>query len=418
VLRPCRVDLGPNENAKKHHEQVQASYEQHNSIDQLDAKVKPEESKPKHMCMHCDGVFIQRSAMVQHMQKNHAGLFFVCKHSSKCTQIFRTEAEKSEHLIGLKNKVKLKKCNVCHIMLSSAWAFFKHMQIYHKDDNLLRCSYNMCPTFFRSEGEKQIHETLVHATAEKRKCLFCHLFFIDGSMLKHFQSKHKSLIPSAFKCKYRCSRYFLTEAERKEHIASVHENYPVRSEATCLYCNKICSDKYVLNTHIIYHHSVVKIRCKFYGCYQYFHTQPQADTHFEQQHQKIEASKKFQCSNCNYRSADKGFLEQHISRTHGDKILPCPNCSKRFSTSYNLRLHVKLVHTFLRECPHCKNSYLRIRFHLRQEKCKTCQKVLLCVRSAQLHKKVCNLKSNLKIRDKVFASIVDALSLPEMYELV
>jgi hypothetical protein len=201
---------------------------------------------------------------------------------------------------------------------------------------------------------------------------------------------HKSLIANAFKCKFHCRKYFLAEADRDEHIASAHER-PMRAEAKCFYCDKVCIDKHVLNSHIHRNHSAVKILCKFFACGQYFHTQTEADEHFNQQHHKMEESKKYCCLKCNFRLAYKYKLKDHISRIHGEKILPCPKCSNCFSSSVALKHHLKQAHSPLKVCPHCNKGCRHIKQHMKQEKCKRCQKVLLCVCVALLHKKLCKL---------------------------
>jgi KRAB domain-containing zinc finger protein len=209
-------------------------------------------------------------------------------------------------------------------------------------------------------------------------------------LLYHYRLKHKTLLANAFKCKFHCRKYFLTEAHCEEHIASAHKR-PMRAEVTCLYCNKICIDKHVLNSHIHRNHSAVKILCKFLGCGQYFHTQTEANKHFELQHKKMEENKKYRCLKCNFRSAYKDDVKNHISRMHGEKILPCPNCSKCFSSSYTLKFHIKRVHSPPKVCTHCNKGCRHIKQHMKQEKCKRCLKVLLCIGVAQLHKKLCKL---------------------------
>jgi hypothetical protein len=395
------VNLGLNENSKinalndgkKYLELVQTfetSCGQRVSPDQKKAKDTLEVSKGQHRCILCNRAFSRRESMVQHMHNKHAGLFIVCKHNGRCSQIFQTKAEKSEHILELMNKKdELINCDFCCLMYFKADRT-NHFKIHHKNENLIQCSYWHCPTRFGSEVEKQNHEALVHALTQKQKCIFCNLFCPTTTILQHYQKKHKTLFANVFKCKFKCRRYFLTEKDCEEHIASAHKIL-MRAEAICLYCNKICIDKNVLDRHISQNHSVVKIICKFFQCGQYFHTQTEADEHFEQQHQKMEENKKYGCLKCNYRSANKHHFKDHISRMHGEKILPCPKCSKCFSSSVALKHHLKQAHSPPKVCPHCNNSYVDIRMHLKQEKCKRCQKVLICVRVARLHKKLCKL---------------------------
>jgi hypothetical protein len=394
VLRPCRVNLGLNENSKllsdgkKHHKLVQTSEtssRQSVSPDQL------ESSKQHLRCLICNCALNSRKYMVRHMHRKHAGLFIVCKHNGKCAEIFRTEAEKAEHILALTHlrnkKDKLIKCDFCCLMYRKR-EHANHLKMHHKNDNLIRCSCNNCSSHFRSEEEKQNHETVVHASTKMDKRIFCNLVIPEDTILQHYQVKHKTLFANAFKCKFHCRRYFLTEADRQEHIASAH-NRPMRAEVMCLYCNKICIDKDVLNSHIHRNHSAVKILCKFLGCGQYFHTQTEANEHFELQHQKIEENKKYCCLKCNYRSAFKSKVKDHISRMHGEKMLQCTKCSKCLSSSCALKDHIRLVHSPPKVCPYCDKSILNIRLHSKQENCKRCQKVLLCVHVARLHKTLC-----------------------------
>jgi KRAB domain-containing zinc finger protein len=327
------------------------------------------------------------------MHNKHAGLFIVCKHNGVCSKIFRSETEKSEHIREVTQiNDKLIKCDFCCL---NYWKSFtsKHFKIHHKNDNLIRCSYQRCSTRFRSEAEKQNHEAQVHESVKKQKCMFCNLFLTAKSnILQHYQTTHKSLLANVFKCTFKCKRYFLTEADREEHIVSAHKTKCLmRTEAKCLYCNKICIDKHVLSNHIRKNHSAVKILCKFFHCGQYFHTQTEADEHFEQQHQKMEENKKYHCLKCNFKTASQNNFKNHISRMHGEKILPCPKCSRCFSSSLTLKVHMKQVHSPRKICPHCDKSYLHIKRHLKQEKCNRCQEVLMCIHVAQLHKKLCKL---------------------------
>jgi hypothetical protein len=386
------VNLGLNENAKahdikKHHTRVQTSYGNRVSMDQQDDKEKQKDLKAQHKCMLCNCAFHYHSTMVKHLHNKHAGMFILCKHNGKCSRIFRTEAEKSEHIMEVINNSTLEKCDFCCKMYTKIDKA-RHFKIHHK--NLIRCSYNKCSIYFLSEVDKKNHEALVHASTEKIKCIFCNLYFLTRTMSVHLKSMHKSLIQSAFKCKFTCRRYFLTEVELNEHISVVHSKYLIGPQFKCIYCNKMLTDKHGLNLHVHIMHSVVKISCKFRFCSQYFLTQTEADSHYEQ-HQKIEERKKFCCLKCSYRSASEYSLRSHISLRHGDKNKPCPKCSKSFSSFGVLKVHIRRVHSAHKACPHCNTSCINIKKHLKQEKCKRCQKVKLC-RSAWFHKKVCKFQ--------------------------
>jgi hypothetical protein len=137
------VNLGLHENSnlnavndgKKYHRRVQTSKtscRQRNSPDQLEAKDMLEGLKEQHRCILCNCAFIQRQNMVLHMHEKHEGLFIVCKHNGQCAEIFRTEAEKSEHILTLTNKKdKLIKCDFCCVMHRKS-SKARHLKKFHK----------------------------------------------------------------------------------------------------------------------------------------------------------------------------------------------------------------------------------------------------------------------------------------------
>jgi hypothetical protein len=154
LLQPCRVNLGLNEisklkDGKKYHKQVQTSITscgQRVSPGQQKAKAPLEGTNRQHNCMFCNRAFIQRDKMVLHMHKKHAGLFIVCKHNGRCSKIFRTDAEKSEHTLQLTNKTgKPIKCDFCCVMYfkDGKAKHLKMVKMHHKNDNLIRCRYNI-----------------------------------------------------------------------------------------------------------------------------------------------------------------------------------------------------------------------------------------------------------------------------------
>jgi hypothetical protein len=187
LFRPCRVNQVFNENSKlnalnddkKYHKRVQTfktSWGQRVSPDQQEAKDMLEVSKRQHRCMLCNRAFFNRQVMVKHMHNKLAGLFIICKHDGRCTQIFRTEAEKSEHILEVTNKKsKVIKCDFCCLMYFER-DHAKHFKMHHKNENLIRCSHRPCATRFRSEVEKQNHVALVHESTKKDKCILQFVF--------------------------------------------------------------------------------------------------------------------------------------------------------------------------------------------------------------------------------------------------
>lgn len=396
-MRPCRVELGavatktPISNIQSNVDTTEMHRERIHNRAQDGLKGKMQEAlKKKYKCWFCDHqVFASYHYMVSHMQRHHAGQFVQCKHNGICAKVFPTEEEKSKHMLA--DHSGLKKCEFCHRKYDSKYTSY-HMWKFHKSDNLFRCSFRYCSAYFRSHEEKQKHVQRNHPVKDnKLKCIFCDMILLNSSMRKHVTAKHEVQMQSAFSCSKRCGRYFFTELERDQHVTSAHKRAPlVRIEVKCIYCNKLCSGIESLNGHTRYHHPDVRIRCRIFRCGQYFHTQAQLDTHFEQVHSKIEESKKFQCSNCDFRSDYKKNLKAHFALKHGVRNIPCPKCAKYFNSSYVLKMHLKCVHgAFYKPCKYCNGKYVNLILHQIREKCKKCQQVLKCKQSASLHKKSC-----------------------------
>lgn len=385
LVRPCTVNLGLDACEMLNDCKIKKNQEH--------AGVKICSSKLPSTCMLCNRYFSKRFNMRHHMRKDHAGQYDICrwKHNGAvCAQVFRSEADKFEHILKV-HKQKMVRCEFCFKAYSETHKS-EHFLIWHKND-LFRCRYFNCCTYFRSEVEKRKHESLTHETKNTLKCIFCSFYFRPNRIKGHLLTKHKSQLPFAFKCNRRCYSYFLTESELNEHIASSHKT-KMRSEAMCVYCNNMYADVLSLNEHIKRFHSDIKITCKFRGCKHFFHSQTQADAHFEQQHQKIQDNKKYQCSKCDYKGSFKHNLEEHILRIHGEKNQPCSKCSMRFRSSYALKKHLKSAHTSPHQCQHCGDILHctnNLRQHQFQTKCKNCQQVLSCCTLYRMHTKKCKL---------------------------
>lgn len=250
-----------------------------------------------------------------------------------------------------------------HDSKNSRW----HMRTFHKD--LFRCSYRLCGTYFRSQLEKQKHQKLVHATKNKQKCVYCGLFVGKQFYKIHLDKIHKS---------------------RKIKCKKVKKVALARQDFECIYCNKVCSDKRLLSYHVRDVHSDIKIQCKFFKCARFFLTETDCQAHFEQVHRKIEDEKLFRCSKCDYRSGNLRSFKGHVADKHGAKNIPCPKCAKFFGSAKALRDHLK-SHLKPEICQHCnvECASKHLRSHQSQSKCKKCQQLLLCLRSAMLHRKMC-----------------------------
>jgi hypothetical protein len=284
----------------------------------------------------------------------------------------------------------MSECNVCHRQFISGEGNV-HLRRYHKHENLSRCSYLLCTTFFRTKEDQLRHERETHQTSNRMKCVVCGMYIIKSIISCHMRKYHnlKSEFPKAFKCTSNCNEYFVTEAERNKHVSSVHEKNLVRKEVKCIYCSKMCMDESVLSGHIGKCHSHVKLRCKIVSCKQYFHTVAQKNAHFKEHNLENEKKQKFKCLKCSFRSSSDTTLKEHFRNLHGSRDVPCPKCPNFFTCKRALNHHLRSSHTVPLLCQHCNKMFLRLRQHKKKGVCKKCQTVLPCKGISQLHYKIC-----------------------------
>lgn len=126
---------------------------------------------------------------------------------------------------------------------------------------------------------------------------------------------------------------------------------------------------------------------------QYFHTQAQLNSHYEQVHKESEGKKKFRCPNCPRRTDTFKALKSHVDQRHGVKNKPCSKCKKSFSSLNALRLHMK-SHEAPKICQHCNRTIVHLSPHQKESKCKKCLQSFLCVHSAKMHRKMCKLNTS------------------------
>ena len=62
-----------------------------------------------------------------------------------------------------------------------------------------------------------------------------------------------------------------------------------------------------------------------------------------------------QCSQCEYKAAQKGNLNRHIESIHECKRFQCPHCEHKATEQRYLKTHIKSIHEGLKfPCPHCE----------------------------------------------------------------
>jgi len=356
-------------------------------------------------CIYCSKK-VFKSHILGHMRTVHPKTFIKCPQHG-CSTFFENEKNKEEHLLRVHATYdrKVKKCVYCGAYLKDHKTQWSHMKLIHKDV-AIRCSYNLCSTYFLTQEEKQIHLEEVHKITEKVKCVYCDFAFTTAILRQHVYNVHADV---AIKCNFsfNCPTYFKSVQLLERHVQEVHKTPKLEEKHTCFYCAKVFASRQNHKDHVRKVHQDVAIKCNVFKCLQFFRTEQECDEHFREKHEEQEKMKKIKCPHCDYRTNNEDCIKQHVALKHGTENLKCPECpGKVYKSQLALRRHLQLIHyRGSVTCAHCDETYQRseISKHLRSEICPLCSAKLACFGLAKKHRLECKISdSKCDICGKVF----------------
>jgi len=342
-------------------------------------------------CIYCKKRnFKTNLELMKHTMEIHKRKPIQCNYNQRCGNLFKNEIELQEHISKFHESGETKKkCFFCNKMIAG---MYLHIKNNHKSEATIKCDYYHCATYFKSEEERLIHVKKIHESGEKLKtCIYCLRKFNKKAYSDHIARIHKS---EAIKCNFGkgCATFFLSTQEKEKHISVVHKAEKYLENVSCIYCNRKFSGNLNLESHITSKHSDVKIRCKLYGCFQYFFTQTEHEKHFVKMHSDKDKLKILKCAFCNYKCAKSTNLREHVAHIHGTENIKCPKCPKYCNSKESLKKHWYMVHK--REakiCVHC-NFAFKNKIHTKRHFCVFCNKLNLCSGQRRKHANECKRK--------------------------
>jgi len=367
--------------------------------DSIQLKNKNQVKNPEIKCFYC-GKTILKDSELHHMRNLHAHTYIKCPQFHCCTY-FKSQKDKEEHLALVHAKTSRMKCVYCEAYLTDHKAQWSHMRGVHKDLLTIRCPFRHCPTYFKSQEEKQMHLDDVHHVADKVKCVYCNLAFTTSNINTHVSYAHAGV---AIKCNFKlhCPTFFNSVEEREEHVKEVHLKVKGKKTFACVYCRKVFSGWPRVHGHVKRMHQDVAIKCQVFKCLRYFQSEDERDEHSK----KVHSLKKLRCPQCEYKTNNKDCFKQHVSLKHGTEQLRCEHClEKMYTSKLALMRHMRLIHLKkLYTCSHCKETLPthRLGIHLLSESCGNCNEILPCVGSLRQHKVQCKVDKTCKICARVF----------------
>ncbi|KAI5711361.1 hypothetical protein M8J76_005844 [Diaphorina citri] len=134
----------------------------------------------------------------------------------------------------------------------------------------------------------------------------------------------------------------------------IHVIKTLCTEFICSYCDKRCSTKGTLKTHIFSMHMMEKA-CSCHLCGMSFIAKSRLEAHIENVHLRI---RNYQCASCEWAFYSRADLERHERRHTGVKPFMCHLCSKTFVRKAQLKSHI-VIHSGERKfmCNMCGKSF-------------------------------------------------------------
>jgi KRAB domain-containing zinc finger protein len=371
---------------------------------------RKEHHSVRYPCMVCSKSFSHWYLMHAHLRKKHANEIFECKYISTCASFFKTEEERSMHIIKVhESREDSVRCIYCKKFVRSYY-LKDHIRIQH-NSVAIKCEYlQKCPTYFLSKKERDEHYLKVHESDTKDRvkcaicckmvcssriyihmrcyhkleislgarakgvdpqfenCLYCNCVIEKRLMHYHVSYNHKSI---AIKCNFRCGKYFQSVEKRQEHILKVHSTRKKVGkkgiEQKCLYCGKIV--RYYRH-HLNHNHSSIIIRCKYLFCVTYFHTKEEREKHYVSEHSILNQMQPVNCTKCTQKFWSERNLKMHMQKMHYNGNLKCEMCEKTYRSVSSMKSHMITVHLKTRECSVCKIHVVNLHEHALKGNCK------------------------------------------------
>jgi hypothetical protein len=329
-------------------------------------------------CIYCtnDNNFRLKQSLVNHVRHHHKDEYIECTHT-KCTNFFKTEAEKSKHEMDVHaSKADKMYCDICKLTVlrpnlrrhmrqfhnfsfigkvkgvtttccycqktfPSKNAVMRHAREFHSNMNTFWCQ--LCMLFFITLKLKQEHNQKVHSG--NFACIYCSNWSCTNlsNLGRHMKEKHQGEV---IQCSYNlCALYFKNQGDLQKHISEGHEN-DASDKLQCIYCCKFFS-RYRLPPHINFHHKSVALRCTFSKtCCTYFLTKEDQEKHVFNIHFSGKVVENRNCPHCIKVFPNFYQTKMHALNIHGKALLKCTerSCSFISSSSVKLRKHLLEQH--------------------------------------------------------------------------
>ncbi|KFB44560.1 AGAP005480-PA-like protein [Anopheles sinensis] len=243
-------------------------------------------------------------------------------------------------------------CELCSKSLENLACLQVHYRRHHGTKGYIRCCDKVFYRRFQLLDHIAAHEGTI-------KCAICQKSYKSSRYLGlHMMKSHSREEDRPFKCD-KCHQSF-----HKEHLLKAHQANHLSEK--CPICEKVVSSKYALKTHVSRMHGSDRNQiCDV--CGKEFRTKPAMERHINE-HLGVDVVQKVQCHVCQRWFHGKYNLRKHIRFMHTEdgQVFRCDICQHESPNSRALLDHKKRVHVEERfECEFCGKRFKR-KLYLRE----------------------------------------------------
>lgn len=292
-------------------------------------------------------------SLLNHNEDTHGNAY---PYMAICHKRFASPYELEAHIKFMHERVF---CESCHL------DFFNQEQFTLHFTNNNTCSAGLqlftctkCNVSFASENSHSLHmaehdrsynchkcsatfkeREKLAAHVKRRHRFTCEICKNSYSTLKILEIHERSHSGvRPFKCTM-CPKSLVSENGLKVHLKYVHKAFG-STDKTCNICNKTFTSKNGFIRHYRIHTGTF-VKCSFSGCGKQFTTNFNLKKHVELVHDDVRA---YQCCKCPKSYKSNAHLTKHVETEHMKLRFVCPLCSKTITNRWDFTHHVKRVH--------------------------------------------------------------------------
>ena len=216
----------------------------------------------------------------------------------------------------------------------------KHIKIVHLNEKPFACE--KCGKQYSTSGGLLIHNRSAHGDQEEwLQCPECDKKFAYKQILQaHILNNHDK---GNYMCD-ECGVPYNTKSTLRQHKMAVHPmtNGGVTYPCTRPGCTRVFKVAAKLRMHddVVHKNLEGKYKCQY--CPKRFWGKSSLREHTNGVHLNTKPHK---CTLCDFSSAYRNILREHIRATHEQRKFSCPMCNHRSSYKNNLEKHIKNVHS-------------------------------------------------------------------------